>query len=53
MTTFSKKLSHLKAACELHFAWYNLCRIHLSLRVTPAMAAGVTTEVRPLDALIR
>ncbi len=39
---FSKKPSHLKAACALHFAWYNFCRIHQTLRVTPAMAAGVS-----------
>ena len=39
---FSKKLSHLKAAVALHFAHYNLCRIHGSLRVTPAMEAGIT-----------
>jgi IS1 family transposase len=42
---FSKKLSHLKAACALHFAWYNFCRIHSTLRVTPAMAAGVSSHV--------
>jgi len=50
---FSKKLESLKAACALHFAWYNFCRIHSSLRVTPAMAAGVTSEVWALNALIR
>jgi IS1 family transposase len=49
---FSKKLRHLKAACALHFAHYNFCRIHSSLRVTPAMAAGLTTEVWPLGALL-
>ena len=37
---FSKKLSHLKAAVALHFAHYNLCRVHSSLRVTPAMQIG-------------
>ncbi|MBU0516017.1 MAG: DDE-type integrase/transposase/recombinase [Proteobacteria bacterium] len=42
---FSKKLSNLKAALALHFAWYNLGRIHQSLRVTPAMEAGVTGRV--------
>ena len=36
---FSKKLENLKAAMALHFAWYNLVRIHRTLRVTPAMAA--------------
>ena len=39
---FSKKLSHLKAAVSLHFAYYNFCRIHSSLRVTPAMEAGLS-----------
>ena len=42
---FSKKLDNLKAALALHFAWYNFVRIHRSLRVTPAMAAGVTDRV--------
>jgi hypothetical protein len=49
---FSKKLENLKAACALHFAHYNFCRVHSSLRVTPAMAAGLTTEVWPLSRLI-
>jgi len=42
---FSKKLDNLKAALALHFAWYNFVRIHRSLRVTPAMAAGVAERV--------
>jgi len=42
---FSKKLANLKAALALHFAWYNFVRVHQSLRVTPAMAAGVTYRV--------
>jgi hypothetical protein len=42
---FSKKLDNLKAAISLHFAWYNFCRIHSSLRVTPAMAAGISDHV--------
>jgi|SRR6266446_7190166 len=49
---FSKKLENLKAALSLHFAWYNFCRIHSSLRVTPAMASGVVSEVWPLVALL-
>jgi IS1 family transposase len=49
---FSKKLSHLKAACACHFAWYNFCRIHSSLRVTPAMAAGISSEIWSLDRLL-
>jgi IS1 family transposase len=49
---FSKKLVNLKAACALHFAHYNFCRVHSSLRVTPAMAAGVTERVRELEELV-
>jgi len=42
---FSKKLANLKAAVALHFAYYNFCRVHSSLRVTPAMEAGLTDHV--------
>jgi IS1 family transposase len=38
---FSKKVENLKAAVALHFAHYNLVRIHRTLRVTPAMQAGI------------
>jgi len=36
----------------LHFAWYNLVRIHRSLRITPAMAARVTERVWELADLL-
>jgi IS1 family transposase len=49
---FSKKLSHLKAAVALHFAWYNFVRVHKSLRVTPAMESGLTDHVWTMDELI-
>src|SRR5271168_3031098 len=49
---FSKKLRNLKAACALHFAHYNFVRVHSSLRITPAMAAGLTGEVWTLDRLL-
>ena len=42
---FSKKLDNLWAALCLHFAWYNFCRVHKTLRVTPAMQAGITDRV--------
>lgn len=41
-----------KAACALHFAWYNFCRVHATLRVTPAMACGIASEIWTLDALL-
>jgi IS1 family transposase len=49
---FSKRLDNLKAACALHFAWYNFCRIHSSLRVTPAMASGISNEIWSLNQLL-
>jgi hypothetical protein len=49
---FSKKLANLKAALALHFAYYNFCRIHQTLRVTPAMAARVTDRVWELQELL-
>ena len=49
---FSKKLGNLKAALALHFAHYNFCRIHGSLRIAPAMAAGVTDRVWDLRDLL-
>ena len=39
---FSKKLEYLGHSVALHFMHYNFCRIHKTLDVTPAMAAGVT-----------
>jgi hypothetical protein len=49
---FSKKVSHLKAAVNLHFAYYNFCRVHQSLRVTPAMEAGIADRVWTLAELL-
>lgn len=42
---FSKKLENHIAAVSLHFMYYNFVRIHQTLRITPAMAAGVTDRV--------
>jgi hypothetical protein len=49
---FSKKLENLKAAVALHFAHYNLVRIHKTLRCTPAMAAGVSDRLWSMRELI-
>jgi hypothetical protein len=49
---FSKKLSHLKAAISLHFAFYNLCRLHTSPRVTTAMQSGITDHIWNLEELL-
>lgn len=42
---FSKKVENLFYAVSLHFMYYNFCRIHQTLRVTPVMEAKVTDHV--------
>jgi len=49
---FSKSLRNLKDALALHFCHYSFVRIHGSLRVTPAMAAGITSQVWSLEDLL-
>jgi transposase-like protein/IS1 family transposase len=49
---FSKKWENLWAAYCLHFAYYNFCRIHKTLRVTPAMETGITNRVWTLADLL-
>jgi len=39
---FSKKVENLAHAISLHFMYYNFARIHRTLRVTPAMEAGIS-----------
>jgi len=48
---FSKKLENLKAALYLHFAFYNFVRVHRTLRVTPAMEAGITDRLWEVEDL--
>ena len=42
---FSKKLENHAAMVSLHFMFYNFARVHQTLRVTPAMEAGVSDHV--------
>lgn len=49
---FSKKVENHEHAIALHFMHYNFCRIHQSLRATPAMAANVSEHVWSLAELI-
>lgn len=46
---FSKKVENLQHAVSLHFMYYNFGRVHKSLGVTPAMAAGVADHVWTLE----
>jgi hypothetical protein len=49
---FSKKWANLKAALALYFAWYNFCRVHKTLRMTPAMAAGIADHIWTIPELL-
>lgn len=49
---FSKKIENLIHAVALHFMHYNFCRIHQTLRVTPAMEAGLAGRVWTLGDLV-
>jgi IS1 family transposase len=46
---FSKKIENHAHAVSLHYMHYNFVRIHKTLRVTPAMAAGVTTRLWSIE----
>ena len=49
---FSKKVVNHEASVSLHYMAYNFCRIHSSIRCTPAMEAGVTKHVWELKDLL-
>ena len=49
---FSKKVEMHAHAVALHFMHYNFCRIHQTLRITPAMQAGLTNHVWEISELI-
>ena len=49
---FSKKVENLAAAVSLHFMHYNFVRIHQTLRVSPAMAAGVTDRLWSMSDIV-
>jgi hypothetical protein len=45
-------MENLEHAVALHYMHYNFCRIHQTLRVTPALEAGISDHVWSLDAVI-
>lgn len=49
---FSKKVENLEAAIALYFMYYNFGRVHQTLRVTPAMEAGVTDHVWTVEEIV-
>jgi hypothetical protein len=49
---FYQEWEHLRAMLALYFAYYNFCRIHSSIRCTPAMESGITQHVWELRDLV-
>jgi hypothetical protein len=50
---FSKKLENLEHSVALYAMHYNFCGIHRTLRVTPAMEAGISDHVWSLEEIVR
>jgi len=50
---FSKKIENHCYAIALHFVYYNFVKIHTTLRVTPAMKAGLTTKLWKVEDIVK
>jgi IS1 family transposase len=50
---FSKKIENFEAAVALNFAYYNFCKTHGSLKMTPAMAAGIANTFWTVEDLVK
>ena len=50
---FSKKVDNHMNAVSLHFMYYNFAKIHKTLRVTPAMEAGISDHVWSIEEIVR
>lgn len=50
---FSKKVENHSYAVALHFVYYNFCKIHKTLRVTPAMEAGLTKDIMEISDIVK
>ena len=49
---FSKKMENHAAAVALYFMYYNFARVHQTLRVTPAMEAGLANHVWSIEEIV-
>jgi hypothetical protein len=49
---FSKKVENLEAAIALYFMYYYFARIHQTLRVTPAMEAGISDHMWEVEEIV-
>jgi transposase-like protein/IS1 family transposase len=48
----SKKLENLKACVAIYMIWFNLCRVHSTLKITPAMESGITDHIWTIEELL-
>jgi hypothetical protein len=49
---FSRKVENLEHAVAIHYMHYNFARVHQTLRVTPALAAGVANRLWTLEEIV-
>jgi IS1 family transposase len=49
---FSKKIENHIASIAIHYMHYNFCRVHQTLRITPAMEAGISDHVWPIEEML-
>ena len=50
---FSKKVENHEYMLAIYFLYYNFCRVHQTLRVTPAMEAGLTHSVWTIEDMVK
>ena len=50
---FSKKLENHEHLLAIYFLYYNFCRVHQTLRVTPAMEAGIANHVWSIEEMVK
>jgi len=50
---FAKKVDNLHHSVAIHYMWYNFARVHKTLRVTPAMEAGIADHVWTIEEIVR
>lgn len=50
--SFSKRWESLRSALALHFAFYNFCRRHATIKTSPAVASGLTDHVWSIAELL-
>ena len=50
---FSRKKENLRAALALYFGYFNFCKMHRSIRMTPAMKAGLTKKPWEMADLVK